>query len=254
MASLTIVVPCYDEAARLRPDAFLQACRDTAGLHFLFVDDGSGDGTLAALRELAARAPERIAVLALARNGGKAEAVRAGLREAFVRGHDYVGWWDADLATPLEEIASLVDALEDAPECELVLGARVRMLGRRIERSALRHAAGRVFAGAAAQVLGLPVYDTQCGAKLLRSTPELAALFDEPFTSAWVFDVELLARLVCARRRGGRPAAEAVVEVPLRVWRDVPGSKVRPADFVRGLWELLRIRRRYRLQERGGRR
>jgi len=177
---------------------------------------------------------------------GKAEAVRAGLREAFARGHDYVGWWDADLATPLAEIARFVAALEAAPEREIVLGARIRMLGREIERSALRHAAGRVFAAAAAQALGLPVYDTQCGAKLLRGTPALAALFEEPFASGWVFDVELLARLIRERRRqGGRPAAEALLEVPLLAWHDVPGSKVRPSDFVRGLLELLRIRRRY---------
>jgi len=246
MASITIVVPCYDEADRLRPDAFARACQDTPGLHFLFVDDGSRDRTLAVLRELAARAPERLAVLALPENRGKAEAVRAGLREAFARGHDYVGWWDADLATPLAEIARFVAALEAAPEREIVLGARIRMLGREIERSALRHAAGRVFAAAAAQVLGLPVYDTQCGAKLLRGTPALAALFEEPFASGWVFDVELLARLIRERRRqGGRPAAEALLEVPLLAWHDVPGSKVRPSDFVRGLLELLRIRRRY---------
>jgi glycosyltransferase involved in cell wall biosynthesis len=255
MPSLTIVVPCYDEAERLRPDAFLRACDASLGLHFLFVDDGSRDGTLGLLRELAARAPERLSVLALERNRGKAEAVRSGLREAFARGHDYVGWWDADLATPLDEIPRFVAALEAAPACEIVFGARVRMLGRQIERSALRHAAGRVFATAAAGALRLPVYDTQCGAKLLRSTPAVAALFDEPFASGWVFDVELLARLLQARRvAGGPPLAGAVIEVPLLAWRDVPGSKVRPLDFVRGLVELVRIRRRYRPQDGGGRR
>jgi glycosyltransferase involved in cell wall biosynthesis len=241
-----MVVPCYDEADRLLPDAFARACRELPGLHFLFVDDGSRDGTLPLLRELAAKDPERLAVLALPENRGKAEAVRAGVREAFARGHDYVGWWDADLATPLEEIARFVAALEAAPEREIVFGARIQMLGRAIERSALRHYAGRVFATAASQTLGLPVYDTQCGAKLLRGTPALAALFDEPFRSGWVFDAELLARLIRARRRqGGRPAADAVLEVPVLAWRDVPGSKVRPLDFVRALIELVRIRRRY---------
>jgi glycosyltransferase involved in cell wall biosynthesis len=246
MASVTIVVPCYDEAQRLRPDAFLRACQATPGLHFLFVDDGSRDATPSVLRELAAHEPGRLAVLALPENRGKAEAVRAGLREAFSRGHDYVGWWDADLATPLEEIGRFVAALEAAPEREIVFGARIQMLGCEIERSAARHYLGRVFATAASYVLGLPVYDTQCGAKLLRGTPALAALFEEPFTSRWVFEVELLARLIRARRRaGGRPAAESVLELPLLVWRDVPGSKVRPSDFVRGLAALLRIRRRY---------
>jgi dolichyl-phosphate beta-glucosyltransferase len=248
MSTVTIVVPCYEEAARLDPDAFAEAAHATPGLHFLFVDDGSHDATLALLRALAARGPERLGVLALPANRGKAAAVRAGLLEAFARGHDYVGWWDADLATPLAEIPRFVAALEAAPDREIVFGARVQMLGRTIERSALRHYAGRVVATAASRTLGLAVYDTQCGAKLLRSTPALAALFEEPFASGWIFDVELLARLVRQRRdAGGPPAEDAVLELPLHAWRDVPGSRVRPWDFARALVELARIRRRYRL-------
>jgi dolichyl-phosphate beta-glucosyltransferase len=243
-----IVVPCYDEAARLDPEAFLAACRAHDALRFLFVDDGSRDGTLAVLEKLAARAPERLAVLALPANRGKAEAVRAGLRDAIARGHDYVGWWDADLATPLAEIPRFVAVLDERPDTEIVFGARVQMLGRSIERSTVRHYAGRVFATVASRSLGLPVYDTQCGAKLLRATPAVAALLDAPFTSGWVFDVELLARLVQQRREGGgRPAADAVYELPLVAWRDVPGSKVRPWDFVRALFAVQEIRRRYRL-------
>lgn len=250
MRATTLVVPCYDEAARLRPEAFLDCCRDRPGVHFLFVDDGSRDATLERLRGLERGAPDRIAVRALPVNRGKAEAVRAGMLEAFARGHAYVGWWDADLATPLDELERFAAVLEEQPDREIVFGARVQMLGRRIERSALRHYVGRVFATAASQTVGLPVYDTQCGAKLLRSTPELAALFAEPFRSGWVFDVELLARLV--GQRGATAAAAAVVEVPLRTWHDVPGSKVRPWDFARALVELLRIRRRYRRGPRGG--
>lgn len=243
-----IVVPCYDEAARLEPDAFVAACRAQDGLHFLFVDDGSRDATRAVLEKLAARDPARLAVLALPENRGKAEAVRAGLREAIARGHDYVGWWDADLATPLDEIARFTAVLDARPDVELVFGARVQMLGREIERSTLRHYAGRVFATVASRSLRLPVYDTQCGAKLLRATPAVAALLEAPFESGWVFDVELLARLVRQRRDGGgAPAAAVVYELPLRAWRDVPGSKVRPWDFVRAILTVRRIRRRYRL-------
>jgi glycosyltransferase involved in cell wall biosynthesis len=215
-------------------------------VHFLFVDDGSRDGTPGVLRELAQRDPARLAVLALPANRGKAEAVRAGMGEAFARGHHYAGYWDADLATPLAEIARFVAALEADPRRDVVFGARVQLLGRTIERSAARHYLGRVFATFASHALGLPIYDTQCGAKLFRATPGNAALFAEPFATGWCFDVELVARLIRQRRGTAlAPPEAALFELPLESWRDVPGSKVRPRDFALALVELARIRRRY---------
>jgi hypothetical protein len=68
------------------------------------------------------------------------------------------------------------------------------MLGRDIRRSAFRHYAGRLFATFASLQLRLPVYDTQCGAKIFRATPEVVALFGRPFRLRWCFDVEVLSR------------------------------------------------------------
>jgi glycosyltransferase involved in cell wall biosynthesis len=246
MPDTTLVVPCYDEASRLRPELFEAYCLETPGMHFLFVDDGSRDGTLAVLQDLVARLPSQLAVLGLQPNRGKAEAVRAGMREALGRGHDFVGYWDADLATPLDELARFVDLMERRTECQIVFGSRVQLLGRTIERNVWRHYAGRVFATATSQVLGLSIYDTQCGAKLFRSTPEVAGLFEQPFRTSWVFDVELVARWLQHRRaRLGAEANAAICELPLHAWRDVPGSKVRPWDFVRALRDLARIWRAY---------
>ena len=241
----TIVVPCYDEAERLPLDRFRAAVARDPALRFLFVDDGSRDATPRLLEALAREAPARFDWHRLARNAGKAEAVRQGMLRALAGAPGCAGYWDADLSTPLEDVAALRAILETRPEVALVLGARVRLLGRSIERRALRHYGGRVFATGASWVLGLPVYDTQCGAKLFRATPEVAALFADPFVVNWSFDVELLARFVSARRAQGRPAAEAIYEHPLHTWFDVPGSRVRPWDLPRGLIELLRIRRRY---------
>jgi dolichyl-phosphate beta-glucosyltransferase len=246
MASTIVVVPCFNEAERLPVAAFLAFAERASGIDFLFVNDGSTDATLEVLDKLRARAPERFSLLDQQPNRGKAEAVRLGMRTAFARHPDFAGYWDADLATPLEEIPAFIEVLERRPESLIVFGSRVRLLGRMIERRPFRHYLGRVFATVASLLLDLPVYDTQCGAKLFRNTPEMASLFEEPFCTNWVFDVELVARLIRTRRTaGGAPPSASIYELPLRCWHDVAGSKVRGSDFVKAVAELARIRRRY---------
>jgi hypothetical protein len=162
-----------------------------------------------------------------------------------------VGYWDADLATPLRSIASFAALLRDRPELMLVMGSRVALLGRQIRRRTARHLLGRAFATAASLVLGLSVYDTQCGAKLFRVTPETVALFNQPFRTRWIFDVEILARMVAATRNGGsRPAQESIYEYPLEAWQDVQGSRLKPHDFATAALDLAAIGWRYSLRRR----
>ena len=241
-APTVIVVPCYNEAARLEIDRFAAfAARPDASL--LCVDDGSTDDTARVLERIAARMPGRLRLLRLSPNGGKANAVRAGMRKAMDEGAARVGYWDADLATPFEELARFQAVLDARPSVIGVLGSRVRMLGTRIERSAARHYMGRVFATFASLVLRLAVYDTQCGAKLFRVAPVLSAALAAPFRSRWAFDVELIARLDHASRAGGGPpAADLLVELPLQAWRHVGGSKLSPPAMVRATLELLAVR------------
>jgi glycosyltransferase involved in cell wall biosynthesis len=244
-AKTWIVVPCYDEAGRLREDEFARFASEHPDVHFLFVDDGSRDATASRLAAMAAGNPG-VSVVSLPQNRGKAEAVRRGMNEAFQAGAVYAGYWDADLATPLDEIPRFVDTLDAHPALEVLLGSRVQLLGRCIERKASRHYLGRVGATAISLALGLPVYDTQCGAKLFRVSPDCKSVFAEPFLAGWVFDVEIVARMIAARRGTGRAGvAEVMREIPLWEWRDVAGSRVRPLDFFRSLLELVRIRRRY---------
>jgi dolichyl-phosphate beta-glucosyltransferase len=161
---------------------------------------------------------------------------------AFEADPAYVGYWDADLATPLETLVAFCELLDARPDLEMVFGARVRLLGRRIERSALRHYLGQVFATAASLTLGLSIYGTQCGAKLFRASPGIQALFQHPFVTRWLVDVELLARLIQVRRGTPLPPAEEVIyEFPLSEWHDMAGSKVKAQDFAKGLFGLVRI-------------
>jgi dolichyl-phosphate beta-glucosyltransferase len=242
MTRASIVIPCYNEEARFDTDAFARCLGAQPSTSFILVNDGSTDGTLAKLKAFAGEYPTRVQVIDQTPNAGKAEAVRKGMLAAIDSGAELAGFWDADLATPLEAIPEFVDLFDRHPETELVLGARVALLGREIERKPLRHYLGRIFATGASMVLNLPVYDTQCGAKLIRSSAVTRKLFDEPFGSRWIFDVEMLARYL-----RGRDAPHQIRELPLERWTDVAGSKVKPIDFVRAFGELIRVQRHYHL-------
>lgn len=222
--------------------AFLQSHHDVG---FVFVDDGSSDATPRLLADFCTASGSRSRLVSMSQNAGKAEAVRKGILAAVEAGSDveFVGYWDADLATPLEEITHFQNVLRSRGELQLVMGARVALLGRVIERRSYRHYLGRVFATAVSHAIRLPVYDTQCGAKLFRFDPGVVrALFGVPFRSRWIFDVELLARMQILAGQGKIPAlVDCVYEYPLTRWKDIAGSKLKPTDFLAAIPELLTI-------------
>jgi dolichyl-phosphate beta-glucosyltransferase len=237
VARVALVVPCFNEAARLDVDAFRNFQLPGHQLEFVFVNDGSTDNTLQVLETL--RAP----IVNLEKNSGKAEAVRRGILAAMDRSPDYVGFWDADLATPLSELPAMMEIAEKRGAIQMVFAARVRLLGREISRRPARHYFGRVGATLISSSLGLAVYDTQCGAKLFRATPDVREVFSTPFLSRWIFDVEIIARFV--QRWGRDRVAQSLYEYPVTRWHDVKGSKVKSRDFVRALRDLWKIHRAY---------
>ena len=243
--TVAIVVPCFDEAARLDP-AGLAGLAERTGARIVLVDDGSTDGTGALLQTLVDDQPDRFRLITLPTNVGKGETVRRGLLGALDEGAGVVGYYDADLATPPAEMARLVQVMVDHPELEAVMGARVGLLGHRIQRSTIRHYLGRVFATASSLVLGLDVYDTQCGAKVLRDGSVLRSALAEPFQSRWAFDVELLGRLHRGTGGGEGLPASAFREVPLTEWRDVGGTKIGLRSSMRAATDLVRIARAQR--------
>jgi hypothetical protein len=162
---------------------------------------------------------------------------------AFGKDPELAGFWDADLATPLDQVADFLKIFDQRPEIEMIFAARVRLLGREISRDPRRHYVGRVGATLISSSLGLAVYDTQCGAKLFRAGEQMRQIFELPFLSRWIFDVEIIARFV--NQRGRDAAARAIYELPIRVWHDVKGSKVKSTDFIRALKDLWKIHRAY---------
>lgn len=248
----TIVVPCYNEAHRLRVEPFFEFLAGNASVRFLFVNDGSTDNTLSLLEALVRDAIRlghkgRISVLDKKVNGGKAEAIRDGMNAALgaagANACAYIGFWDADLATPLAAIPQLLGVLEGTPHLEMIFGARVRLLGRTIRRNPARHYLGRLFATVASRTLKLAIYDTQCGAKVFKAGPDLGQVLAEPFLSRWIFDVEMIARYI--RLRGRHFCFHSIYEFPLESWHDVAGSKVGPFDFFHAGLDIARIYWRY---------
>ena len=250
--SIHLVIPCYNEAKRLPTEEFLAYIDSHPSVRFLFVDDGSTDSTAIMLRALRDQRPESASVLELEHNCGKAEATRRGMVKAIrdlgsteLDGSHTVGFWDGDLATPLSAVDDFTEVLAQDSTLRMVFGARVGLLGRKIERKMDRHYLGRIFATLASTLLGLRIYDTQCGAKLFRATVDLDAVLAEPFGNAWVFDVELIARFAALHRgelagAGKRLPIESVIyELPLKEWRDVAGSKV--SDVPHILMHLLHV-------------
>lgn len=236
-----VVVPCYNESKRLPQDAFLDYVERHDDVAFLFANDGSRDNTLEVLQSLTAR-HERLLLLDIQPNGGKAEAVRKGMLYAAEHYKpEYIAFWDADLATPLDEIKPMVEWADKGYDA--IMGLRLMRLGAKVKRKPMRHYLGRCFATVASLMLDLPVYDTQCGAKLFR-TEVVEAIFPEQFITRWLFDVELLARY--KKVYGKERAIAKIYEFPLFQWQDIDGSQLKSRDFFKAPVELMKIKRKYK--------
>jgi dolichyl-phosphate beta-glucosyltransferase len=241
-----IVVPCYNEADRLDSRSLTSFAHEFPNVAIVFVNDGSSDQTLAVLRNLYATSPSSFRVHNLHQNLGKAEATRQGILKAFALDPKYVGWWDADLSAPLREIPLFLKVLDNMPKIQIVFGARVKLLGRSIKRPVLRHYLGRISATVISWMLQLPVYDTQCGAKLFRANQQMRSLFEEEFLSSWIFDVEIIARMIRAHRDHILGAPEQVIyELPLDEWHHKGESNIKASDYIKSLYQLLVIYHKY---------
>lgn len=238
----TIIIPCFNEENRLNINTFVEFSKFHPDIQFLFVNDGSTDGTLSILQQLSDAYP-KIYYLDIQPNCGKAEAVRKGMMYA-VQNYDseFIGFWDADLATPLTEIPIFIDTMQKG-EYDIVTGMRIARLGANIERKNTRHLLGRCFATTASLLLDIPVYDTQCGSKMYRRNI-IQQLFDQPFISKWLFDVEILARYIHFFNKEN--AKKNICEQPLLSWGEINGSRLKVKDFINAPFELIKIKKQYK--------
>lgn len=204
-----------------------------------FVNDGSTDGTLELLKQISGECSNAF-VLERVQNGGKSNAVYHGMLYAFKNvSSAYFGYMDADLATPLSFISIMEKEMGNKPDCLMLFGSRQIAEENTIERKAFRHYTGRFVSSIITWSLGVKYGDTQCGAKLFsKKGTEIA--FDKAFNSSWVFDVEIIKRILL--KTGKENSSKHILEIPVNQWKDVGNSKVSPWYFFKMIGELMRIR------------
>lgn len=237
---ICIIVPCYNEASRLSIENFLRYIKTHKGVFFLFVNDGSTDRTIDALKKIESKGKGKTRILNIEKNVGKAEAVRLGVLDSFRWQHfNFVGYLDADLATPLEEIQRIIEIMKEK-KILVVFGSRIKRLGAKVERNPIRHYIGRFLATFISLLLKLPVYDTQCGLKMFKMEC-VQNVFSREFKTTWLFDCEILARLI--NKYGHEQIYHLVYELPIQTWMEKGGSKIKIEYFLKIPFELYRIYR-----------
>jgi glycosyltransferase involved in cell wall biosynthesis len=216
-APLSVVIPAYNEVARLGNS--LRAVMDylrqkSPGGELIVVDDGSSDQTAELAREVFKESGNlRTSVISYKSNLGKGRAVRLGLLAA--RG-DVALFSDADLSTPITEAPKLVEPILNG-QYDVTFGSRAldrRLIG--VHQSWRREQGGRVFNLVVRVATGMPFWDTQCGFKAFRMSV-CRPLIEAATVDRFGFDVELL---YLAFRAGLN-----LKEVPVR-WDHNEGSKV----------------------------
>jgi len=231
--SLSIVIPAFNEAVRIRDRAGLLNEAVAAGdinplsTELIVVDDGSTDETAELAEGLLAPVYPRLRILRLKANSGKGAAIRVGAGAAAA---PYVAFMDADMAVDPAQISLLLAAMEGA---HVAIGSRA-MSGSTIQsHSRHRMVMGRTFNFLANAVTNVGLNDTQCGFKAFR-TPVARILFHLMVIDRFAFDVEVLS---LARQLGLQ-----ISEVPVE-WCETPHSTVRPvSDSMSMARDVLRIR------------
>lgn len=223
-SSKFLVVPCYNEAKRLAPPEFWNTINENA-IRLVFVDDASNDSTSSKINQLNL---SDFRLITLKRNVGKANAIRTGflsitsqMTENSPTGENIlVGYVDADGAFAPDDVIEMF-RLGEKGSFDAVFASRVRLAGREIHRSRIRHFVGRfIITFLSSTKVRLP-YDTQAGLKVFRYTPIIRECLSRQFNTRWFFELEIFLRF---HSIVGKPIQ--IWEEPLRYWKETKGSKV----------------------------
>ena len=243
-----IIIPCYNEASRLQFQKFESFIKTNTNYTICFVNDGSKDKTLNELLRFRRGKEDQVLVYDLPQNSGKAEAVRSGCQYLLQNTNvQTIGFLDADLSTDFNDYKMLVNHMDEGKGLEMVFGSRNMNDGisGEIKRNPLRKMLSNFIGMLIKMIVGLPINDTQCGAKIFKR--DMAGhCFSSPFISRWLFDIELFIRM--KKRYGVSKIVSILKEVPLKRWVHVEGSKLGLKDSLNIPFQLSRIAIQYRVK------
>ena len=237
---LAMVVPCYNEEMRFNIPKWQEVISKLQNCHWIFVNDGSTDKTIGSLNQLT---KNNVHLVDLPKNTGKGEAIRAGFIFALVLSQNHsisrIGYLDSDFAFDLEDIRTVFleseSKLGEGAKYRTIIGSRVKLAGRKIQRSNLRHYLGRAIATFICRGWALAPYDTQSGFKIFTFDSYFIEAMSRSFVTSWFFDIEILLRLEKMNSLG-------IWEIPLTEWSEIEGSSIKPIDFFLILRQILQAR------------
>lgn len=228
---LTVIVPCYNEAIRLKKICGLIQENLGRKWEWLFINDGSTDETPGIIESFCRLEPERIKLKSNAQNRGKGHAVRNGILAACGK---LVGYVDADLSVSPLLFEKYLGDEEVRAGRRMIAGIRVKTHDGRVERLLYRHIMGRIFQTYVSNATDLATYDSQCGFKLLAREPArvIAKLMK---IDGFAFDVELI---LIAHHMGIH------IDEVMIPWKEMGHSKVHMRHIVQMALDVLKIRKR----------
>jgi dolichyl-phosphate beta-glucosyltransferase len=239
-----LVIPCFRESGRIRPllDDLLAIFSEEERIRILVVEDGSDAEEQIAMRAALDSATKGsrlfLPPLFLPKNLGKGGAVYAGWAQQSEA--DWLAFVDADRSITASEVRRVLDHVRRNQQTSAFFGSRVKLLGRHVDRHFKRHLIGRVYATLVSELLRIPIYDSQCGFKIIRRTA-YEDVKNKLSVSGFAFDVDLLVALT--------DAGHHVEEVPID-WVEMAGGKVNLImDSWRMFKDIWKIRQRRQTRE-----
>lgn len=246
--SIAIVVPCFNEELRLPREYWKSLVSVESNIHWLFVDDGSSDGTTKVLKEICDGTLAQI--LKLSANQGKGNAIREGFIKVIAQDLEinFIGYLDSDGAFSINDVMRLAKMANES-SFDAIISSRVSLSGRLINRKSSRHYLGRLIATYLTRNWEDAPYDTQSGYKLFANTESFRESIKVEFSTKWFVDVELITRIGVSNK-----GLLNLWEEPLLSWKDVDGSKLKARKICALVVEIVFARRQVLklLMERAG--